>query len=783
MDDLHRFHPDHLADLRKSGLSDEMIAAAGVRSISARGIVNALGFPVYGGTSLLCFPYPGADGFCRYKAFYESDFAGKRPKYLQKKGSGSHLYIPDTTRTVLRDTSVPLYLTEGEKKTLKGCQEGLFCIGLSGLWNWSDGDKGLIADFSQINIEGRTVCIVPDNDYRKSDAPYGTKNLEKAVSALAQKLMERGAQVSVVGLPDGPEKGLDDYLCNHTVEDLRVLPAEKVEGTRRGGGGKNQAKKLIDIGSKLPLFHDEMREGYAELKGGNAKIRSSSFKQYLAKMLWEQEAKAANSDSLNQALNVLEAKALFDSPRRVLFNRVAEHEGGILYHLGDDRAVRIGMGGWETIDHPPAIFRSYPHQQVQVEPARGGDLRSLFKYLNITDPDHRLLAEVLLVSYYITNIGRPILVAWGDQGSGKTTICVIFKALIDPSKLSVLFAPRDLGETVQALDHHCFLAFDNISSMPDWLSDLLSQAVTGAGLSKRKLYTDDEDHIFQLKRGIAVNGINQLIHRPDAMDRSILLRHSRLSPSQRRSERELFADFEHDRPYLLGAVFDALSKAMEIYPTIHLSALPRMADFALWGCAIAQALGYTQDDFLGAYHNNIRTQNSEVLGANTLAQTVLLFMTDKTEWTGTVKEAFELLHSTAQPRDKDPTFPKSPNRLRHHLERIKPNLLDFGVAFTLSEPTKEGTFITFQKVADVSSVSSPSSQTREESGFCGEDRSKVSSPVSSREKANYSKPREDGEAGEDKNGTFWRREKEETGPQDGSSNNTYEFDVEEEKWA
>ena len=81
-------------------------------------------------------------------------------------------------------------------------------------------------------------------------------------------------------------------------------------------------------------------------------------------------------------------------------------------------------------------------------------------------------------------------------------------------------------------------------------------------------------------------------------------------------------EFEEERPYLLGCFFDALSKAMGVYPSVRLDNLPRMADFMRWGVAITKALGYEADDFIQAYQANIESQNAEVINSNTLAQAV-----------------------------------------------------------------------------------------------------------------------------------------------------------------
>ena len=106
-------------------------------------------------------------------------------------------------------------------------QDGIPCIGLGGLWNWADGtpDKNLISDFERINLKGRTVYLIPDNDWQTPDRRGGPKNLRQAVYEFAYRLIDRGAKVFVVELPQGPEKvGLDDYLCHHSIEEFSALP-------------------------------------------------------------------------------------------------------------------------------------------------------------------------------------------------------------------------------------------------------------------------------------------------------------------------------------------------------------------------------------------------------------------------------------------------------------------------------------------------------------------------------------------------------------------------------
>jgi hypothetical protein len=160
---MKNFHPDHLADLRKSGLSEDTIIQAAIKSVRPDQINKRLGFNVPGLTSAYEIPYPGCDGFSRYRCFYAEGKTGH--KYLQRKETGNHLYVPPQITPVLRDAAITLYIVEGEKKCLKAIQEGLNCIALPGLWAWANGEGGLIDDFNKIELRNREIIVVPDNDW------------------------------------------------------------------------------------------------------------------------------------------------------------------------------------------------------------------------------------------------------------------------------------------------------------------------------------------------------------------------------------------------------------------------------------------------------------------------------------------------------------------------------------------------------------------------------------------------------------------------------------------
>jgi len=617
----------------------------------------------------------------------------------------------------------------------------------------------------------KRVAIIPHND------EVGRKHAQE----VAENLYGIVESDRIVNLPGLSEKGdVSDWRKEAGNEKERLIaliketPEWKPSAEKKSCDGhqkkekkseENQSEKLLRLASTLQLFHDNNKEGFAFFNCECVSLRSKKIKQWLAKLLYETEGTAPNSDALNQAINVLEAKALFNNPQKTLFNRIAKVEDVFWYDLGNGKAIKLTGEGWEVTE-APILFRRYTHQSIQIMPVSGGDPHQVFNFLNI-DEEHRLLILVYIISCFIPDIPHPIFHPHGPQGSGKTCLCKMIKMLCDPSSLESLSTPRDLNQLVQVIAHHHVCLFDNMSDLPPWMSDIMAQACTGGGFSKRQLYTDDDDVIYQVKRCIGLNGINLLISKPDLMDRSILLHLERIESARRIEERELWERFEENKPYILGGIFDILSRAISIYPSLKIKGFPRMADFTRWGCSITEALGKDGNEFLKAYQKNIEHQNEEVIQGNTLAQAVLTFMAEKGSWEGTIKQAWDELSEIANPTKEnptktktttDPTFPKSDRTLRKHLERIKTNLLDKGIAFQIGVRGNKGIPIAFQKNKNFASSSTLFSSSNKIRQLSSEDNSEakiLSSQTSSQGNLLKFDDNETSEANEDDYPIFW----------------------------
>ena len=106
------------------------------------------------------------------------------------------------------------------------------------------GRQGDAADWDEVALNGREVTIVYDGDTQRK------RQVRQAMSALASWLNKKGAKVSCAWLPDTDHKtGVDDYLQDHTVEDLRQLVRpfdEKLDGDP-GERKASAATQLIDM--------------------------------------------------------------------------------------------------------------------------------------------------------------------------------------------------------------------------------------------------------------------------------------------------------------------------------------------------------------------------------------------------------------------------------------------------------------------------------------------------------------------------------------------------------
>ncbi len=447
---------------------------------------------------------------------------------------------------------------------------------------------------------------------------------------------------------------------------------------------------LLRIAQAAGLFKDEHDTPFARLPiNGSLQswpVRSRAFKMWLTGRYLAEAGRGPNTEPLNSAINTISALAWESERKHKLNVRITEHDGDFFYDLGDPgwRAVRIFPGGWEIVsqkDFPP-LFRRYSHMKPQVDPVQGGDPWELLEFVNIPDEAGRLLYLVSIITDFVPDIPHTVKVIYGPGGATKTTTAKAGRDVVDPSSAPSCRSYRDFKEFMQYLCHNYSVILDNLSSISPQLSDLICSAVTGDGDSKRALYSDDDDIIYNFKRCFTINGINNVATRPDLLRRAVLFPLEPPAPGERLEEREYWKRFEEAKPRILGGIFDTLAEGMKLYPETRLTGLFDMADFTRWGAAISRALGKTEENFLEAYRKNKESQTEEAISNNAVASAIMQLMETRTEWRGTASALLEELEGIAgseRINTKAKGWPKAANSLSRKLNELKTTLQAAGV--------------------------------------------------------------------------------------------------------
>jgi hypothetical protein len=476
--------------------------------------------------------------------------------------------------------------------------------------------------------------------------------------------------------------------CRVTALDDAIAEENGDTGRR----GPTQADILIDLAQTAKLFHTPDRAGFADLDiNGHREtwsIRAKGFRRWLARRFFGETGGAPSSEALQSALNVIEAKAHFDAPERQVHIRVGGLDGRLYLDLGDEawRAVEIDATGWRVIENPPVRFRRASGMKPIPVPLRCDSMKaikssieSLRSFVNVkSDAEFVLVVSWLLAC--LRNRGPyPVIILSGEQGSAKSTFSAILRALLDPNTAPLRALPREDRDLFIAANNGHVLAFDNVSGLPTWISDTLCRLATGGGFAVRQLYSDQDEVLFDAARPVILNGIEDIVTRPDLADRAIFLTLEPIPEESRRGEQELWAAFETERPRILGVLLDAAAKGLAMLPQTRLDKLPRMADFALWATACEPAL-WSAGTFWSAYCGNRDVAVEGVIEADPTATAVRAFMETRTEWTGTASELLGALGEIAGERvAKSKIWPDGPRALAGRLRRAATFLRKIGI--------------------------------------------------------------------------------------------------------
>lgn len=401
-------------------------------------------------------------------------------------------------------------------------------------------------------------------------------------------------------------------------------------------------------------------------------------------------------DFFKTVLNHIIAKAQMNGTERTqIHHRIAQSDGSLIYDLGtpDWQFLKISAKAVQTMkfDSSLPIFRRSQSMQKHVMPQRGNDkaLDQLAELLKIV-PKDRLVFKVHIVTLFLEAYPIPIMVFDGMAGSLKTTATAAIKRIVDPNGIekedNVSAMAEKQDDLILQLQNRYLSSFDNVSSITQATSDVLSRAITGSSNPRRKLYTDDDESIHSFRRKIVLNGIVPYLDYPDLQTRLVNYAREMIDETNRITEQEFKSKFEELLPFVLGQILMTMYKALKQYPKLSSQIRPkeRMADFEVWGEIISRILGYEKNKFLNRYYEKLHEGKISSQDSHPIVNAVQFFMENKNTWEGTASNLYQHLMTIAHDQGVDlqskyVRFPRSSSYLTKELVIVQPLLKNLGV--------------------------------------------------------------------------------------------------------
>lgn len=531
--------------------------------------------------------------------------------------------------------------------------EGEWCadaLGKLGLLSTTSGAADSAAKANWQPLAGRTILFWPDNDEAG----------QRYIANVASELRLLGCTLLLIDISilDLPHKGdIVDWLALNptaTAKEVLALPtinitqlpageivlpdgqplstgkedAECDGGNDEKNGKQSQTSLLVAfVETRAELFHDKNNDVYAQdlITQETRRLDGRQFKDWLVANFYQQTGKSPRDQSLREAISTLAGLARFRGECHDVHIRVAYQDDTYFLDLaeaGQSRAIQIKPGSWEIINNPPVRFLRPETLRPLPEPVRGGDLSALWHMVNIPE-NNRLLVVAWLGECLRPNTPFPVLELIGEQGSAKSTTQAMLRQLIDPNACDLRAAPKTVEDIFVGAGVNWLVSYENISHLSAAMQDALCVLATGGGFAKRKLYSDADESVIEVKRPIIINGISAAITAQDLIDRTLSIETPVIL--ERNETTELWEAYKNKHGSLLGALLDTIAEALAHLPHVQLpfADRPRLVEFARFGMAIAEAMSKSGSDFLSQFNTSRQESIARTIDASPVASALI----------------------------------------------------------------------------------------------------------------------------------------------------------------
>ncbi len=448
--------------------------------------------------------------------------------------------------------------------------------------------------------------------------------------------------------------------------------ADQTDVDREDSPRPTQAQRLVAAArEKWDLFHYR-GEPFAVLPSGRVvRLRSGDAEDALCSLAYAELLTVPGENTISTVARTLAVIARERGPEVPVFVRVGEH-GGAVYVDGHDWVAEVTATGWQLVDSAPCYFLQPTGALPLLQPTAGGNVDALREYLPLIDANNWLLLKSWLLQALLPSGPYPVLLLCGEQGTGKSTVARMLRAVVDPHEAPLSGAVESGRDLFVLAGHHHVVALDNLSRVPGDLSDALCVLATGGAWQTRKLYTDGDLAILKACRPVVITSIVDVATRPDLLDRSLRVELAPIPDTKRKPEADLWGAFRDALPEILGGLLDDLVRCLARRDAVQVEALPRMADFT------RNAIAAYGDDAGAAIMAAVADAATVALDGNPVAEAVERFAT----WDGWTGTASELLRELRPYFPDDAKQPQNASALGRTLRRLAPSLRKRGIDVT-----------------------------------------------------------------------------------------------------
>jgi len=511
----------------------------------------------------------------------------------------------------------------------------------------------------------------------------------------------------ITALAERRKNNIADYI--HDIKDLKAANANlsitdlkaAVNAVSKPKKQSTQNKIVNFVRSVASLFCDAEGKGYAEVPiNGHTEyhlITSSLFKDFVSKSFYETTGSVLKKQDLNDAIYALNGMALYSNDLRSVYLRCAKYAGDYYIDLCNSfwQVVKVTTFDWEVLDHSPVPFIRNKNMRPLPFPIKSKvDLSRLADNTNLSGDNLTLVLAFILEAL---RIDTPFAIAEiiGCQGSAKSFTQNIIRTLIDPNLANLRAAPSSVEDVYISAKNNYMSSLNNVSRISAAIQDALCNLATGGGAAKRKLYSDDEENVFDVKSPIIMNGIVDLSTSNDLIERAVKITLPSIKSTNRKTEQTLETQLKIDIEFIYAGILDLFVETLAELPNINLGTLERMADLNILGAAMVKTPTYKDlglnSDFVAIYVNNLKQATQNTLDSSPVALALQDYLNAHGRFRGTVKE---LLDKLALIKNTSDAWPKSPRGLSDTLKRLEVPLADVGITINRDGHSIRGSKLT-----------------------------------------------------------------------------------------